>query len=141
MGVDTLDVVATSPQAAHDAVTESWRIAKALTQAGKTVHIKTGEAEDQRSLAANRYYWGPFLGAISDQVRTPDRWTAEAWHQYGRRKFLGYEIKKELVAGKKKPVVIRRLRSTRDLTEKQFARYIEEYTAYAITELNVVFEE
>lgn len=137
---ETLDVVATSPQAAHDACAEAWRVAKTLTQAGKTVHIKAGEAEDQRSIEANKFYWGPLLGAISDQVRTPERWAPEAWHHLFRRKFLGYSIKKEQVAGKKKPVVIRRLRSTRDLTVKQFATYVEQITAYAVTDLGVAFE-
>lgn len=134
-----LDVIAHNAQSAHEAVTEGWRVAKALTADGKAVHITVKEDEDQRSLQQNRYYFGPFLGAISEQVRTPDRWMPEAWHQLGRRKFLGYEIKKEIVAGKKRPVVIRRLRSTRDLTEKQFARYLEEFTAYATVELHVEF--
>lgn len=137
----SVDVLTRNPKTAHEAVNEAWRVTRALTEDGKTVHIKAGEAEDQRSLEANRYYWGPLLGAISEQVRTPDRWAPEAWHHLMRRKFLGYSITKEQVAGKKKPVVIRRLRSTRDLTEKQFARYIEEITAYAITELGVQLEE
>lgn len=136
----SVDVLATSPQAAHDAIAEAWRVVKPLTLAGKTVHIQAGEAEDDRSVQQNRYYWGVLLKAISEQVRTPDRWTAEAWHQLMRRQFLGYGIRKQTVAGRKKPVVIRALRSTRDLTVKQFAEYLEKITAYAITELGVALE-
>lgn len=135
-----LDVVATSPQAAHEAVTEAWRVSKELTQAGKPVRITATEDENDRSLEANRFYWSDaFLGAISEQVRTPDRWTKDAWHNLFRRQFLGYSVTKEMVAGKKKPVVIRRLRSTRDLKVKEFATYLEQITAYAVTELHVEF--
>jgi hypothetical protein len=139
--VADLDVIATSPQAAHDACEEAWRIVKGLTLCGKPVRIVAGEYDRDRSLEQNRFYWGPLLGAISDQVRTPDKWTAEAWHQLFRRQFLGFKIEKQVVAGKKKPVIIRRLRSTRDLTVKQFAEYVEKITAYAVTELGVVFPE
>lgn len=138
---ETLDVVATSPKAAHDAVNEAWRVSKKLTEAGKSVHIVAKEDEEDRSLEANRYYWGVLLKTISEQVRTPDRWTPDAWHQLFRRQFLGYGIRKHTVAGKKKPVVIRALRSTRDLTVKQFATYVEQITAYAAVELGVTFEE
>lgn len=137
----SVDVLTRDPKSAHEAVTEAWRVSKALTQAGKTVHIVAKEDEDTRTLEQNRFYFGPLLGQISEQVRTPDRWEPEAWHHLFRRKFLGYSIKKEQVAGKKKPVVIRRLRSTRDLTVKQFAEYVEKITAYAVSELGVVFEE
>jgi hypothetical protein len=137
----SLDVIATSPQAAHDACSEAWRVCKELTLAGKPVQITAGEAEDQRSIEQNRYYWGPLLGAVSEQARTPDRWTQEAWHHLFRRMFLGYEIKKELVAGKKRPTIIRRLRSTRDLKVKPFAVYLQKIEAYVSTELGVQLPE
>lgn len=137
---EALNVLATSPQAAHDACAEAWRVCKALTLAGKTVQIKAGEAEDSKTLEQLRYYFGPLLGAISEQVRTPDRWTEDAWHNLLKRKFLGYEIKKERVAGSKRLHITRRLRSLKDAKQRQMTKYIEEVTAYAITELGVTFE-
>lgn len=136
----SVDVLTRDPESAHKAVTAAWQEVKSLTQAGKTVHIKAGEYEDDRTLEQNKFYWSDgFLGAISEQVRTPDRWTKDAWHNLFRRQFLGYSVTKEMVAGKKKPVVIRRLRSTRDLKVKEFATYLEQITAYAVTELHVEF--
>lgn len=134
-----MEALAASKEAAHKAASDAYAEAKRLVAEGKQAVISAKEYDADRSLEQNRYYWGPLLGTISEQVRTPDRWTAEAWHQLFRRQFLGYEVKREVVAGKKRPVTIRRLRSTRDLTVKQFATYLEQITAYATTELGVEF--
>lgn len=138
----SVDVLTRDPKSAHEAVTEAWRVSKALTQAGKTVHIVAKEDEDDRSLEANRYYWGVFLPQVSAQARIEgQRYTVDAWHELGKRTFLGFEVKKVRVAGRKKATIIRRLRSTTDLSVRQFAKYQEEFAAFAATELGVVFEE
>lgn len=138
---EALNVLATSPQAAHDACAEAWRVCKTLTLAGKPVRIRAGEEEDDRSIEANRWYWGVFLPQVSMQARIDgQRYTVDAWHELGKRTFLGFEVKKVKVAGRKKATVIRRLRSTTDLSVRQFAKYTEEFQAFATTDLGVAFE-
>lgn len=136
-----METLVTNKAAAHVAALDAYREAQRIIAAGKQAVITAKEFEDDRSLQQNRHYFGVILKAISEQARTPDQWAPEAWHELYRRLFLGYSIKKHLVAGRKKTVVIRSLRSTRDLTVKQFAEYVEKITAHATTDLGVVFPE
>ena len=113
---------------------------KNLTLQGKRVRITAGEDEDDRSLKQNRYWWGVILKEISEQATINGvRYAAEAWHELAKRQFLGFKIEKVKVAGKRKPVVIRRLRSTKDCTVKQFNVLIEQMQAFAVTDLHVEF--
>lgn len=140
MNTEAVDVLAHSPQAAHEAIAEAWRICKGLTLAGKPVRIRAGEEEPDRTLEQNAFYWGVLLKDISEQAKVDGkRYTADAWHELGKRQFLGYAMKKVKVAGRTRATVIRRLRSTTDLTVRQFAKYLEELQAFAATDLGVVF--
>lgn len=137
-----VDVIAADPGAAHMAVQEVWRVAKTLTMDGKPVHIVAAEYEQDRSLEQNRWYWGVFLKTVSDQARIGGaRYSVEAWHELGKRQFLGFTVSKVSVAGRKKSTVIRRLKSTRDLTVRQMAKYLEEFQAFAVADLGVAFPE
>jgi len=129
------------PVAAHGAFESAWKRAKALTMAGETVAFYCEQAEDDRSLKQNRFYWGVVLKAISEQGRIEgQQYAAEAWHELFKRQFLGYRIRKVRVAGKKRLRVIRELRSTTDLSVKKFSEYLEKVLAFGATELAVVFE-
>lgn len=137
---NTMDVIVTNPQAAHAAVTEGYRIAKALTMAGNRARIVVGQDEADRSLRQLRFYWGPCLGEIAEQASIGgQRYAAEAWHELMKRQFLGYEIEKVKVAGRKKTTVIRRLRSTSKLKVKAMGVYLEKVQAFAVTDLGVTF--
>ena len=71
------------------------------------------EQEDDRSVQQNRYYWGVVLAETSQQASIEgQRWAAEAWHELFKRMFLGYEIRKTVVAGRRRTLVTRTLRST-----------------------------
>lgn len=135
-----LDVIATTREGAHEAAKEAYRIAQDLIERGKRVRIVSKEDEDDRTLAANRWYWGVVLREISEQARIDGvRYTAEAWHELFKRQFLGFEIKKVAVAGRKKPTIIRRLRSTTTLSIKKFSKYLEQVQSFAVTDLGVTF--
>ena len=135
-----LDIIVTTREGAHKAATEAYRVAQELTAAGKRVRIACQEDEDDRTVAANRYYWGVMLKEIAEQASIEgQRWSAEAWHELFKRMFLGYEIKKVKVAGRKKATVIRRLKSTANLTIKKFSAYLEKAQAFAVTDLGVKF--
>lgn len=137
---EAIDIVAANPLAAHHAIKQAWVIGKALTEAGRKFHLRADEAEDDRSVLQNRYYWGPCLKEISQQASIEgQRWAAECWHELFKRMFLGYEIKKVRVAGRKKITVIRRLKSTTGLKVKPFSTYLEKVQAFAATDLGVRF--
>jgi hypothetical protein len=135
-----LDLIATTREGAHQAATEAYRVAQQLIAGGKRVRIQCAEDEDDRTLAANRYYWGVILREISEQAAIEgQRYAAEAWHELFKRQFLGYEVKKVRVAGKKRQTVIRKLRSTTDLSVKKFSKYLEQIQAFATGDLGVAF--
>jgi hypothetical protein len=141
MSSEVLERVVATKEAAHEAAKQAYAHAQALLLNGaKRVVISTAEQEDDRTLKQNRFYWGPCLKEISQQALIlGERWTDEAWHEYFKREFLGYEITKVRVAGRKRPTIIRRLRSTTTLKVKAMSEYLDKVQAFAATELGVQF--
>jgi hypothetical protein len=137
---DTIDITTTDPARLHAAVEQGWRLGKAVTTAGRRMRALFEEVGDDRSAQQARYYWGACLRDISEQaVILGERWTAEAWHELFKRQFLGYEIKKVKVAGRRKATIIRRLRSTTGLSVRKFSDYLDKIQAFAATDLGVQF--
>jgi len=137
---EAVDVIVTTKEGAHQAATEAYRVAQALIGKSKKARIVAVESEDDRTLAANRYYWGVILREISEQASIDGKkYAADAWHELFKRQFLGYEIKRVRVAGRKHPVVTRRLRSTTKTSIKKFNVYLERIQAFAVSDLGVVF--
>lgn len=137
---DRVDCIARTREQAHEAVMRGYALAKALLADGKPVQICVGEDESDRSVQQNRFYWGPCLSEISEQARVGgQRYTTEAWHELFKRQFLGFEIEKVHVAGRKRPTVIRRLRSTAALSVRQMSEYLDKLQAFAATDLGVQF--
>lgn len=137
---EVLDRVAETQDGAHQACLHAYQLSKNLIQQGKKVHVVAQEAEDDRSIQQNRFYWGPMLGDIEEQARVNgQRYSKDAWHELGKRMFLGYEITKVAVAGRKKKTVIRRLRSTTKLSVRKMSDYLDKFQAFAATELGVRF--
>lgn len=107
----------------------------------RTWCVAFGEAEDDRSLQQNRLYWGVILRQISERALIAgQRYTADAWHELFKRQFLGYEVIKAPVAGRKRPTIYRRLRSTTKLTVRQMSEYLERVIAFAATDLGVTID-
>lgn len=137
-----IDVVLATRDEAHAWCIKAFTQAKAILANEQQARLTLGPYELDRTIQQNRFYWGPVLGDIADQVILEgERWTKEAWHELCKRKFAGYEIKKVRVAGRKSKVVIRRLRSTTDFKVKPFSVYLEKVMAWAVTELGVKFSE
>lgn len=114
--------------------------AKAQMDAGESVDVYLSVHEDDRSLRQNKFYWGYVIKTIASQARIEgQRYTGDAWHELFKREHLGYEVKKVSVAGSRRKRVIRRLRSTTDLTVRQMSKFLESVIAFAVTDLNVVF--
>lgn len=137
---DRVNVIARTREQAHEAITHGYALAKALLADGKRVSVNIGEDEEDRSLQQNRFYWGPCLTEISEQARIEgQRYTVDAWHELFKRQFLGYEVERVRIAGRKRPVVIRRLRSTAKLKVRSMSQYLEKVQAFAASELGVQF--
>jgi hypothetical protein len=146
-------VVYTAPtqQAIHAAVMQVYSVAKVRaamkgpdrTDADGEIHerryrLTFGEVREDRSERQNKFYWAAVLKQIADQA--PGGWTVDAWHEAFKRTVLGYETIKVMVAGRKRPTIYRRLRSTTDLTVPQMSQYLDQVIADATTALGVVFD-
>lgn len=139
---EVLDRVVTTREQAHEAARQVYANARAILANGEKPRILCEQFEEDRSIQQNKFYWGVVLRQTSEQARIAgQRYTADAWHELGKRQFLGFEIKKVAVAGRKKVTIIRRLRSTTDLTVKKMSAYLEEFMAFAVTDLGVRFTE
>lgn len=138
-----MEALATDRESAHQAALYAYREAQEIIARGKRAVITATEQEDDLYIERLRFYWGVVLKTISEQARTPDQWDADAWHCLAKRRFLGYTIEKERVAGHKRLYVTRRLTGLRDLKKQQrrLVAFIAEVQAWAITDLNVVFPE
>lgn len=96
--------------------------------------------EDARTAQQNRFYWGVLLKEISEQAAPGgQKWSAEAWHELGKRQFLPRITKRVKVAGRPRPVVTTVIGSTKGLSVKRMGKYMEQFMAFAATELGVQF--
>lgn len=143
-----------APEALHAAALQLYSRAKAQVaalgvervDADGEVHRRRwrfvfGEEEDDRSLRQNRFLWGVVYRQISERAQVNgQRYTAEAWHELFKRQFLGFEVIKAPVAGRKRTTVYRRLRSTTGLTVKQMSEYLDQVIAFASTDLGLTLE-
>lgn len=136
-------VTVSTPVDAHRVVSDLYaRVLKPMTSSGKAMQITVCQAEDDRTVAANRYYWGVVLKEISEQAKIEgSTYMAEAWHELFKRQFLGYQIEKVVVAGSKRKRVRRSLRSTARLKVRAWHKYLDQVMAYAVTDLGVEFSE
>lgn len=139
---ESIDVVVATREGAYKVATLAYERARHLIADGKRVRILAEEAEDTRSLQQNAFYWAVLLKEIAEQASIDGkRWTAEAWHEFGKRTFLGYEIKRIVIAGRKRKAVSRQLRSTTKQSVKRMSKYLDELMAFAVTDLGVRFSE
>ncbi|SHN40293.1 recombination protein NinB [Rhizobacter sp. OV335] len=137
---DAFDRICRTKEQAHEAARQGYAHAQAILSNGAPVRVLVEQQEDDRSVQQNRFYWGPVLSEISEQaVIEGQRWVSEAWHELFRRQFLGYEVVKVRVAGKKRPTIIRRLRSTTKLKVRAMGNYLDQVQAFAATDLGVRF--
>jgi len=86
----------------------------------------------KRTSPQNRRYWGRgVLSQISEQAKVGgQQYSAEAWHELAKRKFLGVtELPDGSIVGK----------SSTNLTTTEFSDYCSQVEAWAATELGVTF--
>lgn len=109
--------------------------------AQRTWRVTFSEAEDDRTLRQNAFYWAAILPQISERASVAgQRYAADAWHELFKRQMLGYEVVKAIVPGRKRPTIYRRLRSTTKLTVKQMSEFLDRVIAFAVTDLGVTLD-
>jgi hypothetical protein len=140
---DALHLTLVTPGQATQAISAQLvPFCRALWQDGERVSLVAQREEDARSIQQLRYYWGPMLGDISEQASiNGQKYAKDAWHELGKRQFLPRRVTKAKVAGKARPVVSVSLGSTKGLSVKRMSAYIEQFQAWAITDLGVQFSE
>lgn len=147
---DTHIRIVSTREGAHAAITQAYAVAKTLLADGKRVQISVGEDSDPITIKQRRFYHGPVLGQISEQVRVAgERYVMDVWKEHLRVLFLPdkWEMRKGLKYDKKvcrlvpaKRATPHRIRSsTENLSIKAYSELLDKVIAHAATEWGVVF--
>lgn len=135
-----LDRIARTPEAWRAAATAIYRAGEALIEAGKPVKCVVCEWEDDISARQRGFLHAAVFPQIAEQVRANgDRFTAEVWKEYYRKRFLGSKWVMQKLPGQKRAVPVKVRISTEDLGVKAYSEYIDRVIADAVTEWGVVF--
>lgn len=135
-----LDRIARTPEAWRAAATAIYRSGEALIEAGKSVKCTVCEWEDDKSARQRSFLHAAVFPQIAEQVRANgDRFTAEVWKEYYRKRFLGSKWLMQKLPGQKRAVPVKVRISTEDLGIKAYSEYIDRVIADAVTEWGVVF--
>jgi len=103
----------------------------AMAAQGKPLAVTVAEYKDKRHAQQNRLYWA-LLKQVSEQAMVDGRrYSDEVWHEQFKRVLIGLV---DLPGGAKAG------ESTTKLNVSEFAEYVTKVTAYAATELGVIFE-
>jgi hypothetical protein len=110
-------------------LTDTWG---PQAECDQPLEVTVGVWRGRRSDAQNRRYWA-ILGAVAEQaVIKGRRYDAESWHEFFKRKFIGY---RELPTGGMVGL------SSAGLSVEEFSAYMTQVEASAVSEHGVVFEE
>ena len=130
------------PAQAHKAFSAMWNECKALLIAGRKQVLKLEDFEDTLTAKQRKYYHGFILNTIANQASIEGRkYSLKIWKEHFRDKYLGDKVVKEVnpMTGVETKRTVRV--STEDLKVKGYNLLIEQVTAFAATELNVIFDK
>lgn len=104
---------------------------------GRPLRVLVVEADQPRTLAQNKRYFGFLLKAIAAQAWVDGRqYSAEVWHDHLAAE-MGFLQETVMPSGE---IVVRR-RSTTEMSVTEFSEFMQQVEAYAATELGVRFDE
>lgn len=134
-------IVMHEPVQGHKVLVESlWPWAKSMLMAGHRLVIKGEELEDAKSIQQRKYLHGVVFAEMAQQIRVNGQsFAMKVWKEHCREKFLGsrWVVNVDPLTGKKRR---RKERvSTEDLGIRAYSTYIDQVTAYAVTEFGVEF--
>jgi hypothetical protein len=141
MSGESLQVLWTNPEQAKQSIAAQVApYCRNVWEQGQRVAVTVQSEEEARSIQRNREYWGYVLRPISEQAQINGIGaTAEGWHDYFRKMFLGYEFTKVKLPGMKRPSIRRQLKSTTKLSERKMREYCEQVRAHAANTFGVTF--
>ncbi len=132
-------IVCHNPQQAHQVLIASfWPWLKAMTAAGNKIVVRGEEYENELSDKQRGYLHGVVLTQIAQQAApNGQRFPMAVWKEHFRSTLLGSKKKTVVnpITGKKSRRLVRV--STEDLGVKAYAKYIDQVTAIAATDLGV----
>jgi len=134
-------IVLSSPVTAHQQFAQLWQSIKPELVAGNRHVAEIRPYEDHLTDRQRKYYHGYILMEIARQARPGDQvFSMATWKEHFRKTFLGEKRKSYTnpLTGRKSKRSVRV--STEDLGVRGYATLIEKVTAFAVTELGVVFD-
>lgn len=131
-----------TPAQAHRAINDIWHYAKPNVMAGRKLIVRVVDFEEDKTTQQRRYYHGYILTEIARQAKVNgEKYAMETWKEHFRKTYLGSKRKKIIdPMTSKKSWRLERI-STESLGVKGYNRLIEMVTAFACTELGVIFSE
>lgn len=131
-----------SVETAREHFINAMNHARSLLDNGEHVLLSVGIAIEPVGVQQRRFFHGPVLTQISEQVRVRgERFTADLWKEHLKNVILErephYEMRK--LPGAKRATPRRVRRSTETLGVRDYAQFIDEVIAYAVTEWGVEF--
>lgn len=137
-----IEVTLNDPTQAHKAFAKVWQDCKALLTAGRKQVLKLEDFEETLTAKQRRFYHGFILTEIAKQAQTEGgRHVMPVWKEYFRATYLGDKVVTEInpMTSVETKRIVRV--STEDLKVKGYNILIEQVTAFAVTELAVVFDK
>lgn len=131
--------------------TTIYRAGEAMIQAGQRVHVTLGEDQDTLTLRQLRFFHGPVLQQISEQVVVGGvRYAREVWKEHLKDLFIPdhFEMRRapfvrDARTGawrpSKRAVPVRRPKHISELGVKRCSLFIDQVLAHAATEWGVEF--
>lgn len=131
-----------NPAQAHQAINAIWHYAKPNVMAGRKLIVRVVDYEEDKTTQQRRYYHGFILTEIAKQARIDGKqYPMPVWKEHFRATYLGDKVATEVnpMNGVETKRLVRV--STEDLKVKGYNILIEQVTAFAVTELNVIFDK
>ncbi len=138
---DEFRAVITSRDRAREPFITAMAHAAAMLDNGENVLVTVGPALEPIGIQQRKFFHGPVLTQIAEQVKLPDgsRYTAEIWKEYLKRQLLPPKWKSYRMPGAKRATPHRLPLSTETLGVKAYAKFIDQCIDYATLEWRVVF--
>ena len=134
-------IVLSNPVTAHQQFAQLWQSIKPELIAGNRHVAEIRPYEDHLTDRQRSYYHGYILKEITRQARPEGQaFSFKSWKEHFRETYLGNKRVTHInpLTGRKSRRSVRV--STEDLGVRGYATLIEKVTAFAVTELGVVFD-
>ncbi len=141
-GSEELRLLAFDKDEARAAAIKVHTHAQAMAANGERILFVVGPAVEPIGVQQRRFFHGPVLGQISEQVRVAgERFVVDVWKAYYKKLILERKPKYEMrrLPGARRATPYRVWHSTERLGTRAYSAFIDEVIAHAQTEFSVEF--